>query len=288
MSFAIRQINLLFSGSAEGKVSLEGLRCQAVISNPGGDNAIGTLQLRVYGMSLARMNQYSSIGSSLVNAENYSITVVAGDEGNPLLEVFSGHIYSSFIDFSSVPDVCFVCSAAAGYFEKATPIAPNSYPGSQNAQDIISALVNSMGSPWSFQNNNEAHAIITDQYLHGSIIDQIQTVAKAACFPIKIENNIVSIWPNGGSVDNVVVKVSPETGLVGYPAYIPAGFSIKTQFTSLIGNGRLINLTSTIPKSNGIWTAHVVTHELSTITPDGPWFTNCNLNREGGNSVARN
>lgn len=289
MSFVTRQINLQFSGSQEGKVVLEGMRCQAVIFNPGGDNSIAQIQLKVYGMSLEHMNRYSSEGANLVQAQNYSVTVVVGDEGNPLLQVFSGHIYSSFIDFSSVPDVSFVVSAAAGYLEKVTPVAPNTYPGSQNAEDIIEALTNSMGKPWAFQNyNNNAHAIVTNQYLSGSVIQQIQTVAKAACLPIKIENNTVSIWSNGTNVDGVIVAISPQQGLVGYPAYIPAGFSIKTQFNASITNGRKINLTTAIIKANGLWDAHVITHELSSVTPDGPWFTNCILNRGGSDYVARN
>lgn len=289
MSFVVRQINLQFSGAETGTVVLEGLRCQAVIFNPGGDNSIAQLQLKVYGMSLEHMNQYSSAGANLVQAQNYTITVVAGDKGNPLLQVFSGHIYSSFIDFSSVPDVSFVVSAAAGYLEKVTPVAPNSYVGSQNAEDIIEALTKSMGPSWAFQNyNKNAHAIITNQYLSGSVIQQIQTIAKAACFPIKIENNTVYIWPNGNNVDDVIVAISPQQGLVGYPAYIPAGFSIKTQFNAAITNGRRINLTTTIPKANGIWDAHVITHELSSVTSDGPWFTNCILNRGGSDYVTRN
>ena len=291
MSFVSRQINLQFSGGVSGPIILKGLRCEANISNFGGNNGVANLSLKVYGMTLDQMNQYSSFGSNTVQALNYSVTVIAGDSGKPLLQVFSGHILSSFIDFSSVPDVCFVCTAAAGYLEKATPVAPNSYPGAQNAEDIIQSLTTSMitssGQPWSFSNNN-AHAIVHYQYVSGSIIDQIRTIAKAACFPIKIENDTIYIWPNGGNVDGIIIQVSPQNGLVGYPAYVPSGFSIKTQFTAIIANGRKINLSTTLPKAKGIWTAHVVTHELSTVTSDGPWFTNCMLNREGANSVARN
>lgn len=288
MTFAIRQINLQFSGAESGNVILEGLRCQAIIENTGGDNSIGKLQLRVYGMTLDQMNAYSSPGANLVFASNFTITVVAGNIGNPLLQVFSGHIINSYIDFANVPDVSFVCQATAAYLEKVTPVAPNSYPGSQNAEDIIASLVSSMGSPWKFQNINNAHAIISNQYLSGSIINQIQSVAKAACFPMKIENDTVSIWPNGNNVDGVVIDVNAKTGLVGYPAYVPNGFSIKTEFSASIANGRKINLDTVIPKAKGEWDAHVVTHELSTLTPDGPWFTNCILNRGGGDYVARN
>ena len=280
MSFAIRQINLQFSGATTGDVNLQGLKCQAVISNPGGTNSIGQLQLKVYGMTLEQMNQYSSAGANLVSVNNFSITVVVGNQGKPLIQVFSGHIQSSFIDFSAIPEVCFVVTAASGYYEKSTSVAPNSYNGSKNAEDIIASLTASMGSNWSFKNfNNNAHAIITNQYLSGSIIDQIKTVAKAACFPYKIENNTVSIWSNDGNIDDVILDISPQTGLVGYPVYWAQGFFIKTEFNEALSNGRKVNLTSSIIKANGEWDAHVVTHELSTLTPDGAWFTSVRLNR---------
>lgn len=289
MSFVKRQINLQFSGAESGNVNLEGLRCHAIVFNPGGDNAVAQLTLKVYGMTLDQMNAYSAEGSNLLESKKYSVTVLAGDEGNTLLQVFSGYITSSYIDFSSAPDVSFDCVASSGFFEQIVPVAPNSYQGIQKAEDIIKSLTESMGPPWSFQNyNNNAHAVIYNQYLSGSIIDQIFTIAKAACFPIKIENNTVYIWPNGNNVDGVVIDVSAETGLVGYPTYITCGFAIKTQFNAAIANGRKIKLKSVIIKANGMWSAHVVTHELSTLMPDGPWFTNCNLNKEGSDYVARN
>ena len=65
MSFKQRQINLIFSIDGQ-EVYLEGLRSQAIISNPGGNNAAASLQLVVYGMTLEHMNKYSSTGSSTV------------------------------------------------------------------------------------------------------------------------------------------------------------------------------------------------------------------------------
>jgi hypothetical protein len=278
MSFAKRQITLQFSGADIGTINLEGLRCQAIINNPGGTNAFGNLQLKVWGMTLEQMNEYSKAGSNLVAGVNYFVTVMAGNEGSPLTQVFSGHIVNSYIDFSNIPEVSFVCVASSGYLEKITSAPPNSYQGAQNAEDIIGALTTQLGSNWSFKNNN-AHAIITNQYLSGSLIDQIKTVAKAAAFPFKIENNTVYIWSNDGNVDNVIVDVSPQNGLVGYPVYWAQGFYIKTEFNQLISNGRKINLTSSIPKANGLWDAHVITHEISTLIPDGPWFSNARLNQ---------
>jgi len=275
MTYAVRQINLQFTSADGSTLDLEGLRCSAIITNPGGNSAFGQLQLRVYGMTLEQMNEYSSDGANMVAVQDQSVTVVAGDEGGILEQVFSGTLISSFIDLSSLPDVGFVCAAVAGYYNKAAPAAPNSYQGSQNAEDIIESLAGSIG--YGFANDNGAHCVVQNQYLSGSVIDQMQQVARAASFPMAIENEIVTIWPNDGTRDDVVIDLSADNGLVGYPSYWEAGFTVKSEFNPIITVGRTINLTSDLPKANGQFPVQYVTHELSTLTPDGPWFTTSKL-----------
>ena len=277
MTFAVRQINLTFSSADAEPLVLEGLRCSAVITNPGGNNAFGQLQLQVYGMTLDQMNQYSSTGSNMVAVQNQAVTVTAGDQGGTLNQVFSGTLISSFIDLSNLPEVSFICAAVAGYYNKAAPSAPNTYQGAQNAEDIISSLTSLLGKDWAFNNPNGAHAVIQNQYLSGSLIDQIQTVARNASLPLIIENNSVNIFPNGGVRDDIVVNLSPQTGLIGYPYYWEAGFTVRSEFNPIIAIGRTINLTSGLPKANGQFPVQFATHELSTLTPDGPWFTTSKL-----------
>ena len=275
MTFAVRQINLQFT-SANGKtLKLEGLRCAAVITNPGGNSAFGQLQLQVWGMTLDQMNEYSSTGSNMVAVQDQSVTVTAGNQNGSLNQVFSGTLISSFIDLSNVPDVSFVCAAVAGYYNKAAPSAPNTYEGSQKAEDIIKSLTGQIG--YTFENKNGATAVVQNQYLSGSIIDQMQAVARAASFPMIIENKTVTIFPNNGTRDDIVVNLSAETGLVGYPSYWEAGFVVKSEFNPIITIGRIINLKSQLPKANGKFPIQYVTHELSTLTPDGPWFTTSKL-----------
>lgn len=275
MTFAVRQINLQFTSTDGSLVNLEGLRCSAVITNPGGYSAFGQLQLKVFGMTLEQMNQYSSTGTNMVAVQDQSVTVSAGNFGGTLNQVFSGTLISSYIDFSSVPDVSFTCAAVAGYYNKAAPSAPNTYPGAQNAEDIIASLASAIG--YTFNNTNKAHFVLQNQYTSGSIIDQIQQVARAASLPIVIENNSVTIWPNDGTRDNIVIELNATTGLVGYPSYWEAGFIVKSEFNPVISNGRTINLTSTLPKANGQFPVQYVTHEISTLSPEGPWFTTSKL-----------
>ena len=134
MTFAVRQINLQFFQDNEEPVNLTGLKCQAVILNP---SVLAKLQLRVWGMTLDQMNRYSNVGSNATNLTNRTVTVSAGIQGQVLAQIFSGNIISSYIDFSSVPDVCFVVEASTGAEFLARGAASTSYPGSVNAEDVI-------------------------------------------------------------------------------------------------------------------------------------------------------
>jgi hypothetical protein len=276
MTFAQRQINLQFSNDQGVPLELDGLRCEAIISMAGGYASAAQLQLRVFGMTLAQMNKYSSTGSNMVRVQNATITVSAGNVGGPMTQVFAGTLIKSFPDFSGAPDVSFNCAAVAGFFYKASPAAPNTYKGAQNAENIIQSLAASIG--FAFVNNG-AHAVLQNQYVSGSTLDQIYTVADAASFARDVSNNTVTIWPNNGTRNNTVINLGPNSNppMVGYPSYWEAGFIVKSEFNPNIANGCTINLTSEIQNAIGSWPIQTVTHELSSVTPSGPWFTTARL-----------
>ena len=274
MSFVQRQINVQFSNS-QGTLNLEGYRATCVVSVLGGYNSGSQLQMRIFGMSISEMNEFSSAGSNQVLATPNVVTVSAGDAGGVISQIFQGTMIKSYIDFSGIPEVSFIVSAVSGYYERSSSAAPNSWKGAQNAQDIIQSLAQSIG--FAFENKNNAQGIVQNQYTSGSVIQQMEAVARAAALPMVIENGKVILFPNDGARDDVVINVSADNGLVGYPTYWEAGFQITTEFNPLIVNGRMINLTTIIPKANGLWPVHVSTHELSTLTPNGSWFTTAKL-----------
>ena len=280
MTFIVRKINLQFLQANNKVVNLQGLRCTAIIYNPGGNNGVAQLQLKVYGMTLDQMNQYSSSGSNLVVNENYGITVSAGNEGSTPTQIFEGGIISSYIDFSSVPDVAFVCVAQAGLFQQAAMTATRSWEGAQNAETLIESLTALMGENWTFKNNG-AHFVLQNPSYSGSIQEQIKKIAADSSFPLSIENNTVSIWENTGVKNDTIINLSATNGLVGYPSYYPAGFIVKSEFNPQISIGCTINLKSVIPKANGAFSIYSSTHELSTLTPGGPWFTSATLSITG-------
>lgn len=286
MTFAVRRISLQFSTANNKVTNLEGLRASAIILSAGGANPSAQLQMRVYGMTLEQMNQFSAAGSTFVAQQQINITVLAGDEKGVIGQIFAGGIFSSYIDFASVPEVSFVVTAQAGMYERATPAAPNSWAGAQNAEDLIASLAKTIG--FTFNNPQNVHAVVQNQYVYGSPMEQILKIIRAVSFASSIENNTITIYPNDGTRDNKIINISPQNGLVGYPTYYESGFIIKSEYNPEMLIGRKINLTSQIPKANGEWVIFEATHEISTLTPDGPWFTTVKLGNQGTNSVSPN
>ena len=279
MSFVKRNIVLQFSNNKGiDEINLSGLRSVVTVTNPGGNNSYGALALKVYGMTLDQMNTYSSTGTNFTALLNQSITVSAGSEGEVPIQIFSGTLRRSYIDFSSIPDVAFVCEASSGLFQKVQTIGNLQVDGNANAEDLIQSLAESNG--FIFINGtgkNAAHYVLQNQYAEGSAISQIETIAAAASFATAIENNRVYIWANGKTRDDTIINVNEYTGMVGYPSYWDAGFIVKQEFNGNILTGRQIQLDSIIPKSKGLWNIISTTHELSTIIADGPWFTTSKL-----------
>ena len=286
MTFAVRRISLQFSTANNKVTNLEGLRASAIILSAGGANPSAQLQMRVYGMTLEQMNQFSAAGSTFVAQQQINITVLAGDEKGVIGQIFAGGIFSSYIDFASVPEVSFVVTAQAGMYERATPAAPNSWAGAQNAEDLIASLAKTIG--FTFNNPQNVHAVVQNQYVYGSPMEQILKIIRAVSFASSIENNTITIYPNDGTRDNKIINISPQNGLVGYPTYYESGFIIKSEYNPEMLIGRKINLTSQSPKANGEWVIFEATHEISSLTPDGPWFTTVKLGNQGTISVSPN
>ena len=280
MTFAQRVINLQFRKESL-TVNLANMRCHAVISEPGGMVSGSRLELRVWGMTLDHMNEFTSTGSDMMKLNSEAVAVWAGNANGPMSLVFEGNIISAEIDFTGAPEVFFSCSARSAFFDQISPGAPNSWPGAQNAEDRIRDIATQAG--YGFTNVQKAHAVLVNPYVYGSPIEQIRTLARTAAFPVDIKGvsgaGMVTIWPNNGFRDNVTIDLGPETGMVGYPTFWRAGFNVKSEFNPSICNGRAINVSSVIPKANGIWASHAVTHELATQMPEGPWFTTAVLSR---------
>jgi len=289
MAFSERELRFTFSGAQpfsgapSGSFSAAGLRAVASIQAVEGRLGVQA-QVKIWGLSMDQMNAYSTAIPSAVGGAgglgSVNLVIEAGDFGGSLSQVFNGLIWQSYIDLTGAPDSAFVVSVV-GIVDAATPTAPQSQPGAQNAEDLISAIC--AGAGFTFHNNG-AHAVLRNQATYGSAIDQIERIARAADFRWMLKGKTLSIWPQGGTIDDVVIDVGPNTDpqMVGYPAYWEAGLVVTSLFNPEIQVSRQMNVVgSSIPKANGLWAITKVQHDLTTMVSKGPWFTTAILSGIG-------
>jgi hypothetical protein len=271
MSFTERQLQFTFSGENTGTLSASGLRALTSIQAYGGRMGVSA-QVKIYGLTEAQANAYSSRISAGVGVSEFSLTIEAGDVGSKLSRVISGNIWRSYIDLQDIPESSFNVTVAGVIYAASGPVASQSQPGEQAAESLIASICAKAGLTLQ---NNGAHAMLRNQVTYGSAIDQIAKIARAAKFQWYVVGSAIYLWPANGQRDQTVITVGPNTSprMVGYPAWWEAGIIVRSLFNQEIQVGRRMQVISSIPRAEGVWQIVQVQHELSTMLSHGPWFT---------------
>jgi hypothetical protein len=284
-----------FDGS-NNSVSLKGLRCQAsVLSYQGGQTPAGSqLQMRLYGMRGEDMAKLSTLGFESGTYVKNSIEVSAGDDASGMAVIFSGNIAKCLVDYNAMPDVGVDILAFDGYTQQFAPVAGVSYRGAMDVATMLKGIAEGSGLKF---NNNGVTTKLSNHAAGGTAIAQIQDICFAAGIGWSLQGGTLSIWPKLGSKDDTIIAIDANTGLVGYPMYSSQGVDVVSLFNPIIQVGRRMKVTSSVPnlnpqatlrfigqkpnmeKPSGDGTYHIfsVTHDLSSQTPGGPWFTRCSL-----------
>lgn len=292
MSYARRRIDLKFQlgkgnfgDSGFDTVDLTGLRVSAHISKAGGVS-LSSLDMRVYGMSLSTMNQLSTLGKPLVDGRNNTVTLSAGDDESGMAVVFTGTIQQAWSDMTNAPEGSLTVSAFSGILDALKPLPPSSFKGQADASVIVAGLASQMG--YNFENGGVT-VQLANPYYPGTGRQQLESVARAGPFNFFIDDttNTLAIWPIGGVRGAQVPLISPETGLIGYPAHTDQGISLTTLYNRAITFGANVQVQSSLTPACGLWTVFKVDHSLESETPGGKWFTSCECNLPGQVSVAR-
>lgn len=285
MTFVTRQMEIslrLASGSlnsnTDNVVNLAGHKCDLLIENAGSVLVRSLAQLRIYGMSQSDMFHFSTQGRTAIQQKNDEISISAGDSLSGIREVFSGTMNYAIVNMVGAPEISLEISAVPGFVHQMLPEAANSYPGNGAVADIIKNLAQRMG--FGFENHGVT-AQLSNHYLHGTAINQIEDVAKAAGIICCMERGVVKIWPNAGGQGGPVIDLSPSTGLIGYPTFNPYGITAEMEFRADLQVGRKINLTTSVPQASGEKFIARVSHELSTQTHQGPWKSTVVLTEKG-------
>jgi hypothetical protein len=260
-----------FGADVGDTVTLSGFRMFADMSAPCGET-MGTLQMRIYGLSESLMNQLTDIGPIVQVKEKNKIQLAAGDKTNGLAVIFTGTIFSAWADYNSAPEVPFNIIANIGLDIALTPVTPTSYVMAADVVQIMSKMASEAGLQ--FNNSGINGLTLRNPYFDKDLYTQIKNCAIAANINYKIESGTLTIWPKNGYVAGLKPLISADTGMVGYPSLSSQGMSVKTLFNRDIAIGGLVEVQSSLKPATGDFVVYMYTHNLSCIVPGGPWYTN--------------
>lgn len=278
MAFSRRIIDLSFQlgqgdFGTEGQdtVTLEGLRCSVNIVHGGLLSARADVQ--VWGMSLDLMNKLTVTGQFFMQdrALYNRLTIMAGDEDGTAV-CFSGGILEAWADGRQPPDMMFHVTAASGLADLAQTIPPTSYRGGIDAALVLSGLAQQIG--YSFENSGIT-AKLTNPYKPGSPKSQIEGVCRDIdCqFTLDDISRVLAVWPKGQARDGQIIRLAPDSGLVGYPSFTQAGVQLTTLYNPSLEFGRRVRVESQFTPANGEWMVAALAHRLDSNLPNGQWFT---------------
>jgi len=276
-------------------VTVSGLRVSAKINLTGGPG-MSDAMIRVNGLTRQVMDKLSSLGKPLLSYRTNGITVQAGDDTGGMFTVFSGGFYAAYQDFAAMPDNAFVIHAHAGIQAAMKPVAPVSYNGPTDVAVVMQNIAGQLG--YTFENSGVQGVILPSPYLHGTLLDQANKAAADAGINLYIDEATVqkstqdaadtnvptgtlAIWPKNGSRGGAVPKISPASGLVGWPTFTDSGCMVKCLFNPNLKAGGQFTLSnvpvgggpSLLPAADGDWYIRYLNLELEANTPGGSWFS---------------
>lgn len=277
MSFTHRIVNLSFQlgqgdfGTAgKDTVTFEGLRCSANIVHDGYQSARADVQ--VWGMSLDMMNKLTVTNKFFFEQRLYNrLTIMAGDEKGTAV-CFTGGIMEAWTDGRQPPDMMFHVSAASGFVDMAQTIPPTSYRGGVDAALAISEIAKQIR--YSFENSGVT-ATLMNPYKPGTPKAQIESICQDIDCQVLIDETkkLVAIWPKGQARAGEVIRIAPDSGLIGYPAFSQAGIQFSTLYNPSLEYGRAIRVESQLKPANGQWMVTALAHRLESNVPNGQWST---------------
>ena len=235
-----------------------------------GDYGGTQAEITIFGLSADRLATLSGkgIGVYTVNAGDTNIDVYVGNT-----KIYSGGIYASYANMNGQPETALVMNAVAGLNLKTSSSAAFSLPGAVDVYNILAAICKAYG--YGFKAPMVNAPVAQNPHFSGSPLEQIRDICGSYHLKYQVNDNVLTVWPEKEAIDSQVPLVSAENGLIGYPVFTQGGITFQTQYSSLLAQGREIQLDTSLPNASGRYLLTVVEHFLTSWTEGGSWHTVC-------------
>lgn len=278
VTFTLLGSGAVFAGTNSNVLTITGLRMQAVVQATA--RLAAQLQLRVFGMKREDMEAITVAWANPPVVLDHTVLLEA-DSGDGFSKVFSGTIIEAQPEYRAQPDTHLTVLASCGYFQKIQAVAPTSYTETVDIGFVAGELADRMG--FQFVNGGANAVLAGPIYLHGTLVDQLDTACQMAGCDYYLSNDTLTITPRGEPIEGVppAVKLTRDTGLIQSPVYERAGLNVQAIYQPAFDNGVPIDIESIVPNATGRWYPFSMVHSLDQLVPNGKWNTSMQCLRVG-------
>lgn len=263
--------NAKFQGN-NNTLRIEGLRATADIMFPG-PPSFPTAEVRIYGMKPSDMTALTGLTFQVLTYQRNSMLIEA-NSGSGWTTVFAGQIVTSAPDFSQQPDVFLQITAQTLGYDLLNPATPTSFPGPASFEQVLKTIVLKMSQD--FDNGGVEGSFSGPTYFAGTPAEQLRVAARKAGVVYYTDRvGVIEIGEPGVARDVPRWILTPTSGLVGYPTLNSVNLiGVDAVFNPALRFGAPLRIQFSEQRgANGDWVIYDCTHQLSSLMPDGPWFT---------------
>ena len=279
LTFTDKQLRFTFTLATNAKfqgnnntLQIAGLRATADITFPG-PPSFPTANVRIYGMKLSDMQALTGLTFQVLTYQRNSILIEA-NSGGGWTTVFAGQLVTVVPDFSQLPDVALQISAQTLGFDLLNPATPTAFPVAASIEQVIKTIVAKMGQD--LDNGGVDGSFSGPVYFSGTPADQLRVAAqKAGIVYYTDKPGVVEIGKPGAPRNVPKWVLTPTSGLVGYPTLNSVNLiGVTAVFNPALRFGAPLQIKDSQQLSaNGEWVIYDLTHSLSSLMPDGAWFS---------------
>lgn len=279
-TFTEKQLRFTFTLATNAKfqgnnntLQIEGLRALADITYPG-PPSFPTANVRIFGMKPSDMSALTGLTFQVLTYKRNTVMIESND-GSGWTTVFEGQIVSGVPDFAGMPDVSFVIMAQTLGFDLLNPATPSAFPASASVENVCRTIALKMSQQ--LDNVGVTAVFPGASYFAGTPADQLRAAVKKAGIAVYLDKpGIVEIGIPGAPRNVPKAVLSPTLGnLVGYPSLDSVNLiGVTAVYNPSLRFGAPLQIKDSKQlAANGDWVIYDCTHNLSSLMPDGPWFT---------------
>lgn len=291
-NYTVKQLRFTFTLATNAKfqggnntLQITGLRATADIDFPG-PPSFPTANVRIYGIKPSDMQALTGLTFQTLTYQRNSI-LIETNSGNGWNTVFAGQMVTVVPDFSDQPNVNLQIFAQTLGYDLLNPATPTSFAIAPSYQQVFQTIVQKLGQ--NLDNIGVTGTFGSPRYWAGTPAQQLRNAAQDAGIVYYLDKlGVVEIGLPGAPRNLPMFVLTPTSGLIGYPTLNSVNLiGAQSVYNPAFRFGAPILIKGSVQKNaNGNWIIYDLKHRLSSLMPDGPWFSDMTAQPPAGFGVS--